>query len=102
MARGATDALIWSIQIRPARPNLKNPTTFASGPFCSCATSSGPRRKRIKESRLRLRVLRATGYLDAQHDPLIREAYELVNIVAAMIRNSTVNEARKRLREPRT
>jgi hypothetical protein len=40
--------------------------------------------------------------LDAQHDPLIREAYELVNIVAAMIRNSTVNEARKRLREPRT
>ena len=56
----------------------------------------------FKESRLRLRVLRATGYLDAQHDPLIREAYELVNIVAAMIRNSTVNEARKRLREPRT
>lgn len=52
--------------------------------------------REFKESRLRLRVLRATGYLSEDHDPLIGEANEIVNIVAAMIRNSAANEARRR------
>jgi four helix bundle protein len=51
--------------------------------------------REFKESRLRLRVLRATGYLTGEHDPLVREANELVNIVATMIRNSAANEARR-------
>jgi hypothetical protein len=52
--------------------------------------------REFKESRLRLRILRATGYLADVHDPLIRESNELVSIVATMIRNSAANEARKR------
>ena len=52
--------------------------------------------REFKESRLRLRVLRATGYLTEDHDPLIRESNEIVNIVATMIRNSAANEARRK------
>ena len=51
--------------------------------------------REFKESRLRLRVLRATDYLTKESDPLIQEANELVSIVATMIRNSAANEARK-------
>ena len=48
--------------------------------------------REFKESRLRLRVLRATGYLAEGDDPLIQESTEIVKIVATMIRNSANNE----------
>jgi len=49
--------------------------------------------REIKETRLRLRVLRASGYLDASDDPLLQEATELKKIVATIIRNNERNEA---------
>jgi four helix bundle protein len=42
--------------------------------------------RELKETRFRLRVLRHTGYLTADHDPVLQEALELVRIVAAIIR----------------
>jgi len=54
--------------------------------------------RELKESRLRLRILRLTGYLKDKDDAVIQESVELVNIVATIIRNSQRNE----LREPRT
>jgi four helix bundle protein len=56
--------------------------------------------RELKESRLRLRVLRRTGYLSDKDDGLIKESVELVNIVATIIRNSQRNELRDR--EPGT
>ena len=47
--------------------------------------------REIKEARLRLRVLRATGFLDATHDTVIQESRELVLIVATIIRNNARN-----------
>ena len=44
--------------------------------------------REVKEARLRLRVLRATGFLESSHDPLIQEALELVRIVSTIIRNN--------------
>jgi four helix bundle protein len=44
--------------------------------------------RELKETRLRLRVLRATGLLSEAHDPVIAENNELVKIVATIIRNS--------------
>jgi hypothetical protein len=49
--------------------------------------------REIKETRIRLRILRATGYLTGRDDHLINESLELVKIVATMIRNSAANEA---------
>ena len=49
--------------------------------------------REIKETRIRLRILRATGYLTGRDDQLINESLELVKIVATMIRNSAANEA---------
>jgi four helix bundle protein len=54
--------------------------------------------RELKESRLRLRILRLTGYLKEKDDAAIKESSELVNIVATIIRNSQRNE----LRKPRT
>jgi four helix bundle protein len=54
--------------------------------------------RELKESRLRLRILRLTGYLKEKDDLVIQESVELVNIVATIIRNSQRNE----LRKPRT
>jgi four helix bundle protein len=51
--------------------------------------------REFKESRLRLRILRATGYLTEREDPLIAESTELIKIIATMIRNSAANEARR-------
>jgi four helix bundle protein len=50
--------------------------------------------REIKEARLRLRVLRHTGFLGAPHDPVIQEAEELRRIVSTIIRNN----ARKHLK----
>jgi len=44
--------------------------------------------RELKESLFRLRVLRATGYLTDEHDPVIEENLELKRIVASIIRNS--------------
>jgi four helix bundle protein len=45
--------------------------------------------RELKETLFRLRVLRATGYLEPCHDPVIEEALELKKIVATIIRNSS-------------
>ena len=57
----------------------------------SPADTAGKRRitlRELKETLFRLRVLRATGYLGAEHDPVIQEALELKRIVAAILKNS--------------
>jgi len=45
--------------------------------------------RELKETRFRLRVLRATGILTPAQDPVIDESDELVRIVAKIIQNST-------------
>jgi four helix bundle protein len=42
--------------------------------------------RELKESRWRLRLLRAAGLLTDEHQPLIDESHELVRIVAAIIK----------------
>jgi four helix bundle protein len=44
--------------------------------------------RELKEARLRLRVLRATGFLEPSDDGLISESNELRLIVSTIIRNS--------------
>ena len=44
--------------------------------------------REIKEARMRLRVLRGTGFLDGADAALIQEAAELKKIVATIIRNN--------------
>jgi len=44
--------------------------------------------REIKEARLRLRVLRATGYLESSDDSLLQEANELRLILSTIIRNN--------------
>ena len=41
--------------------------------------------RELKETRYRLRVLRKTGYLTADQDPVITESDELVRIVATLV-----------------
>ena len=45
--------------------------------------------RELKETRLRLRVLREAGILNEAHDPIANEAGELVKIVATIIRKSS-------------
>jgi four helix bundle protein len=52
--------------------------------------------RELKESRLRLRILRSTGYLTDQDEPVIQESGELVKIVATIIRNSEAKEVHHR------
>jgi four helix bundle protein len=47
--------------------------------------------RELKETNFRLRVLRTTGYLMSNHDPVIQESLELRRIVAKIIRNSGGN-----------
>jgi four helix bundle protein len=54
--------------------------------------------RELKESRLRLRILRLTGYLKEKDEAVIAESSELVKIVATIILNSQQNE----LHRPRT
>jgi hypothetical protein len=54
--------------------------------------------RELKESRLRLGILRLTGYLKEKDEAAITESSELVKIVATIIRNSQHNE----LHKPRT
>jgi four helix bundle protein len=48
--------------------------------------------RELKETRFRLRVLRAAGFLTDEQDPVIRGSDELVRIVARVIRNSSADE----------
>ena len=48
--------------------------------------------REIKEARLRLRVLRATGFLQPSDDALLQEANELRLIVSTIIRNNQRND----------
>ena len=48
--------------------------------------------RELKEARLRLRLLRATGLLPPADEALIQESIELVKIVATIIRNNALNE----------
>ena len=43
--------------------------------------------RELKESRWRLRLIRAAGFLSRDHDPVIQESDELVRILATVIRN---------------
>jgi hypothetical protein len=51
--------------------------------------------RELKETRLRLRMLRRCNLLNADHDPLIKESDELVRIVATVIRNAEGNPRAK-------
>jgi four helix bundle protein len=56
----------------------------------SPADTRGKRRialRELKETLFRLRVLRATGYLGPEHDPVIQETLELKRIVASLVRS---------------
>jgi four helix bundle protein len=53
--------------------------------------------RELKETRLRLRILRLTGYLNEKDDAVIQESVELVKIVATIVRNSAHNEAQRTL-----
>jgi len=46
--------------------------------------------RELKESRLRLRILRTTGLLTEAHDPVIQESDELVRIVARLIHKTQI------------
>ena len=57
----------------------------------SPADTRGKRRlslRELKEALFRLRVLRATGHLNEEHDPVINETLELKLIVASLVRKS--------------
>jgi four helix bundle protein len=41
--------------------------------------------RELKEALFRLRVLKATGYLSSEHDPVIQETVELKLIVATLV-----------------
>jgi four helix bundle protein len=57
----------------------------------SPADTRGKRRislRELKEALFRLRVLRATGYLNEEHDPVINGTLELKRIMASLVRKS--------------
>lgn len=65
----------------------------------SPADTRGKRRislRELKETLFRLRVLRATGYLTEEHDPVINETLELKRIMASLVRKSDPKRAPKR------
>jgi four helix bundle protein len=44
--------------------------------------------RELKETRFRLLILRRTGYLHPEHDPVLEETTELIRIVASLIRKT--------------
>ena len=61
----------------------------------SPADTRGKRRislRELKEVLFRLRVVRATGYLGPDFDPVIEETLELKRIMASLIRKSAVKK----------
>jgi four helix bundle protein len=80
---------------------LLRAATSAGANYEEADDGSSPRDKRakrmivlreLKETRFRLRVLRKTDLLTSAHDPILKEATELKNIVAAIIRNSRTED----------
>ena len=66
----------------------------------SPADTRGKRRislRELKETLFRLRVLRATGYLNEEHDPVIAETLELKRIMASLIRKARPKQPRRTL-----
>ena len=62
----------------------------------SPADTRGKRRislRELKETLFRLRVLRATGYLGVEHDPVIEETLELRRIMASLVRKGAPRTA---------
>ena len=63
----------------------------------SSADTRGKRRislRELKETLFRLRVLRATGYLGPEHDPVLQETLELKRIMASLVRKSPPKKPR--------
>jgi four helix bundle protein len=56
--------------------------------------------REAKEARFRLRVCRRCGLLDETYDPLMREAGELVKILAAIVHAARRNQASRPRRAP--
>ena len=52
--------------------------------------------RELKETRFRLRVLQRCGFLNAEHEPILRETTELIHIVASIIRNDRRKRAIRR------
>jgi four helix bundle protein len=44
--------------------------------------------REMKEARWRLRLLRRTGFLTSEHDPVIQESDELVRILSTIVRKA--------------
>jgi four helix bundle protein len=51
--------------------------------------------RELKETRIRLRMLRSCNLLTSEHDPVIDESDELVRIVATVIRNAEAESRAK-------
>jgi four helix bundle protein len=75
-------------------PQLLDCGTSASANYEEADDGSSPRDRlakrkivlrELKETRLRLRILRKVGITTEDHDPVIQESDELVRIVAALI-----------------
>jgi four helix bundle protein len=71
--------------------------TSAPANYEEADDASGARDKRakrlialreLKEARIRMRMLRSSGVLTAEHDPVINESDELVRLLATVIRRS--------------
>ena len=70
----------------------------------SPADTRGKRRislRELKEALFRLRVLRATGYLGPEHDPVIQETLELKRIMASLVRKSAPRAKRRQTSDPK-
>ena len=52
--------------------------------------------RELKEALFRLRVVRATGYLTEEHDPVIQETLELKRIMATLVNKSPSKRVRGR------
>jgi four helix bundle protein len=64
----------------------------------SPADTRGKRRislRELKETLFRLRVLRATGYLTEEHDPVINETLELKRIMASLVRKTDLKRPKR-------
>ena len=70
----------------------------------SPADTRGKRRislRELKEALFRLRVLRATGYLGSEHDPVIQETLELKRIMASLVRKTAPRAKRRPSSDPK-
>ena len=57
--------------------------------------------RELKEALFRLRVLRSTGYLGPEHDPVIQETLELKRIMASLVRKTAPRAKRRPSSDPK-